>query len=57
MGIYKHDNGEVIFENTLKVELIEAEAQAVEKSINEIKIALNQESVIYSNGFINSILK
>lgn len=57
MGIYKHDNGDVVFENTLKVELIEATSQAVEKSITEIKKAFNQESVIYSDGFINSILK
>ena len=45
-GIYKHDNGDVVFENTLRVELFGVDNKAVDKSIDLLKIALNQESII-----------
>lgn len=45
-GVFKHENGEVVHEKSLKVELLEVEEDEVIKSINELKEALNQESIL-----------
>ena len=45
-GVFKHEDGQVVFEKSLKVELIEVEEEDVLKSINELKTALNQESIL-----------
>lgn len=46
IGVFKHENGEVVFEKSLKVELLEVEESEVLKSIQELKMALNQESIL-----------
>lgn len=46
MGVFKHENGKVVFEKSLKVELIEVNRNDVLKSIEELKTALNQESIL-----------
>lgn len=46
MGVFKHETGEVVFEKSLKVELLEVREDEVLKSINELKTALNQESIL-----------
>ena len=56
MGIYKHDNGDIIVENTLRIELIEADESALKTAINSIKIVLNQESIILQNEVIKSVM-
>ena len=45
-GVFKHETGEVVFEKSLKVELLEVEEEEVLKSIQELKRALNQESIM-----------
>lgn len=45
-GVFKHETGEIVFEKSLKVELLEVEEEDVLKSINELKTALNQESIL-----------
>lgn len=45
-GVFKHETGEIVFEKSLKVELIEVEEKDILKSIQELKKALNQESVL-----------
>lgn len=45
-GVFKHETGEVVHEKSLKVELLEVEEDEVIKSINELKRALNQESIL-----------
>lgn len=45
-GIYKHDDGTIVIENTLRVELIDIEPGTIARIIDIIKIALNQESII-----------
>ena len=45
-GVFKHDNGTIVFEKSLKVELLEVEEEEVKKSIDELKKALNQESIL-----------
>ena len=55
-GIYKHDNGEIIIENTLRVEIVAAPLEAVQAAIRVIKTALNQEAVILQTENVESIL-
>ena len=48
MGIYRHDNGEFVTENTLRIEILEFDnpiIDAVKKVVGIIKDLLNQESV------------
>lgn len=45
-GVFKHENGQVVFEKSLKVELLEVKEKEVLKSINELKKALNQECIL-----------
>lgn len=45
-GVFKHETGEVVFEKSLKVELLEVNKNEVLKSIEELKTALNQESIL-----------
>ena len=54
-GIYKHDDGTVIIENTLRVEIVAAALEAVHAAINIIKPALNQESIILQTERVESV--
>lgn len=53
-GIYKHDDGTIVIENTLRVELIDAEPRAIARIIDTVKAALNQESIIKQTETITS---
>lgn len=46
VGVFKHENGQVVFEKSLKVELLEVKEEDILKSIQELKKALNQESIL-----------
>ena len=45
-GAFKHEDGTMTYEKSLKVELLEVEEEDVLKSIEELKVALNQESIM-----------
>ena len=45
-GVFKHEDGATTFEKSLKVELMEVKKEDVLKSIEELKKALNQESIL-----------
>ena len=45
-GVFKHEDGAMTFEKSLKVELLEVKEEEVKKSINELKTALNQECIM-----------
>lgn len=45
-GIYTHENGEIVIENTLRIELMFIGKEAIKKIVNDIKKILNQESVV-----------
>lgn len=47
MGVFKHEDGFITFEKSLKVELLEVKENEVIKSIQELKRALNQESILF----------
>lgn len=55
-GIYKHNNGNVVIENTLIVELLFTDKTTVETIAKELKIALNQESIAIQKQTIESYL-
>ena len=40
--IYKHDNGEIVFEKTLKIELMFVDRLTVVSIVKDLKKALNQ---------------
>lgn len=46
MGVFKHESEEIVFEKSLKIELLEVKEQEILKSIQELKTALNQESIL-----------
>ena len=54
-GVYKHDNGAVVIENTLRVELVAVALEVVKKAIETIKKALNQESIILQTENVQSM--
>lgn len=45
-GVYKHDNGDIVFENNIIVEMFFVENIQVVRALNEIKTILNQESIL-----------
>ena len=55
-GIYKHQNGNVVIENTLIIELLFTDTNTVEAIAKELKIALNQESIAIQKFNIESYL-
>ena len=55
-GIYKHNNGNVIIENTLIIELLFTDNNTVNKIANDLKKALNQESIAIQKFNIESYL-
>ena len=54
-GVYRHDNGAIVIENTLRVELVAVAMEAVRGAIDIIKAALNQESIILQTENIQSV--
>lgn len=46
MGVFKHEDGTITYEKSLKVELLEVKKEDVLRSIQELKRALNQESIL-----------
>ena len=54
-GVYKHQDGTVIIENTLRVEIVAAALEAVREAIEIIKLALNQESIILQTETVKSV--
>lgn len=55
-GIYKHNNGNVVIENTLIIELLFTDKTTVETIAKELKITLNQESIAIQKQTIESYL-
>lgn len=46
VGIYTHDSGEIVTENTLRCEVYGADAETIKRAAEALKVALNQESVL-----------
>jgi len=54
-GIYKHDDGQIVIEKSLKVELYDTLEAVVLKIIGLLKSALNQESIILQRETVDSV--
>lgn len=53
-GIYTHDNGEIVIEKTLKIELIDIDNNAVNHIISDLKRVFNQESILKQREIITN---
>lgn len=54
-GIYKHEDGTIVLENTLKIELYEVNDEALTAIIDTLKRTLNQEAIIKQTEVVNSV--
>lgn len=45
-GFYTHHNGEVVVENSIKIELLFIEKSTVQKIAEDLRQKLNQESIV-----------
>ena len=55
-GIYKHDDGTVVFEKTLRIELLFAAKEKVKELVEQLKRMFNQESIAVQEESIDSDL-
>lgn len=55
-GIYKHENGQVVIENSLKIDIIDSTRDVIENIATQLKTILNQESIVIIENTINSQL-
>lgn len=55
IGIYKHENGALIVENSIIVTMFEVDENAVKNACNAIKTALNQESILIENTISDAV--
>lgn len=55
-GIYKHDNGTIVTEKTLRIEILFAEKPQIIEFVNMLKIVFNQESIAVQEETICSEL-
>ncbi len=59
-GIYKHENGTVVIENTIKIEIILFDKSITEKDVREfveyLKTTFNQESLAIQHSLVKSEL-
>lgn len=53
-GVYKHDNGDIVIENTLRIELFTDNMQKVDQIIDTLKRLFNQESIIKQIEHVNT---
>ena len=54
-GIYKHDNGDIVIEKTLRIEIFAASDESIANVITLLKKLLNQESVIKQTETVESV--
>lgn len=55
-GIYKHDDGTIVTETTLRIELLFAEHEQIMKLCSTLKKIFNQESIAVQQEIVNSEL-
>lgn len=55
-GIYKHDNGDIVTENTIRIELLFIDDETVKRIVEKLKNHFNQESVAVQIEDVESCL-
>ena len=53
-GFYKHDDGTIVFENTLRIEILFAERHQIKSLVELVKKLFNQESIAVQEEDITS---
>lgn len=53
-GIYTHDNGDIVIEKTLRCEVYGATLESIIQVADQLKTALNQESILIETADINT---
>ena len=56
VGIYKHEDGSFVTENTLRIELLFVERETVKTIVDILKQVLNQESIAVQHEIVESEL-
>lgn len=56
MGFYIHDNGDVVTEKSIKIEILFTDEKTINNIIDELKIILNQETIIKQVELVTSEL-
>jgi hypothetical protein len=54
VGVYTHDNGDVVIEPSLRCEIFGATTEQIYQAAAQIKAALNQESIALEETEVNS---
>lgn len=54
-GIYTHESGEIVVEPTLRIEVFGAEWEKITIAAEQLKTALNQESIAIEKAEVNSM--
>lgn len=55
-GIYKHEDGQIVVEKTLRIELLFTDIETVKQFAAQLKTLLNQESIVLQKEVIESEL-
>ena len=45
-GVYRHENGDIVQERTLRIEVCNVDSETIKKLIEILKMAFNQESIM-----------
>jgi hypothetical protein len=56
-GFYTHENGAIVVEKSLRVEVLFADDKKTDDLIQQLKVVLNQESIALQIENITSLLK
>lgn len=52
-GIFKHEDGSIVIEQTLRIELLNVSEQIINELIDTFKLVFNQESILVQNENVN----
>ncbi len=55
-GLYRHEDGTLVLEKTLRIELLFATKTIIDKIVADLKVAFNQESIAVQKQVIDSYL-
>ena len=53
-GIYTHDDGVIVVENTLRCEIFDTTTEQIEKAASQLKTIFNQKSIAIEEVEVNS---
>ena len=55
-GVYTHDDGTIVIENTLRIEVLFSDDAKIKVLVSELKKIFNQESIAVESSVVNSTL-